>query len=66
MRAQAIARGAMDMIGMDGKCPFEFNFEPSTFEAGATGIMSDDPAAIAAVFREFGNSKFNIQIRRLP
>ena len=24
------------MIGMDGKCPFEFNFEPSTFKVGDT------------------------------
>ena len=24
------------MIGMDGKCPFEFNFDPSTFKVGDT------------------------------
>ena len=24
------------MMGMDGKCPFEFNFEPATFKVGDT------------------------------
>ena len=24
------------MIGMDGKCPFEFNFDPSSFKVGDT------------------------------
>ena len=22
------------MVGMDGKCPFEFNFDPATFKVG--------------------------------
>jgi hypothetical protein len=24
------------MIGMDGKCPFEFNFDPASFKVGDT------------------------------
>ncbi|MDR3417281.1 MAG: hypothetical protein P4L83_13935 [Nevskia sp.] len=24
------------MIGMDGKCPFEFNFDPAAFKVGDT------------------------------
>jgi len=24
------------MIGMDGKCPFEFNYDPETFKVGDT------------------------------
>jgi len=36
LHAQTIARGVRIVIGMDGKCPFEFNFDPSTFKVGDT------------------------------
>ena len=37
------------MLGMDGDCPFEFNFDPATFKVGdvvsyrVTGSMADFP-----------------------
>ena len=48
------------MIGMDGKCPFEFNFDPSTFKVGDTvsyrvPALGDFPfaAVIKAVHEDY-------------